>query len=115
MQTASMNICERMGRSQELSELKRATVIGCHLCNKAICEISLLLNIPRSTVSGDITKGKQLGTMAEWARCHWTLEQWSCILWSDQSCFSVWQSDGRVWVWWLSGEQYLPDCIVPSV
>ncbi|CAI9585498.1 unnamed protein product, partial [Staurois parvus] len=40
------------------------TVIGCHLCNKSIHEISLLLNIPRSTVSGIITKGKQLGTTA---------------------------------------------------
>ncbi|CAI9604045.1 unnamed protein product [Staurois parvus] len=52
MQTASTNICKRMGCSQELSEFKRGTVIGCHLCNKSICEISLLLNIPRSTVSG---------------------------------------------------------------
>ncbi|CAI9546450.1 unnamed protein product [Staurois parvus] len=53
-----------MGRSQELSEFKRGTVIGCHLCNKSICEISLLLNIPRSTVSGIIRKWKQLGTIA---------------------------------------------------
>ncbi|CAI9586561.1 unnamed protein product [Staurois parvus] len=65
MQTASTNICERMGHSQELSELKRGTVIGCYLCNfKSICEISLLLNIPRSTVSGFVTKWKQLGTTA---------------------------------------------------
>ncbi|CAI9570788.1 unnamed protein product, partial [Staurois parvus] len=45
IQTASTNICER-------------------LCNKYICEISLLLNIPWSTVSGIITKWKQLGTTA---------------------------------------------------
>ncbi|CAI9615450.1 unnamed protein product, partial [Staurois parvus] len=32
--------------------------------NKSIREISLLLNIPRSTVSGIITKLKQLGTTA---------------------------------------------------
>ncbi|CAI9573462.1 unnamed protein product [Staurois parvus] len=64
MQTASTNICERMGRSQELSEFKRGTVIGCHLCNKSIHEIFLLLNIPQSTVSGIITKWKQLGTTA---------------------------------------------------
>ncbi|CAI9599342.1 unnamed protein product, partial [Staurois parvus] len=64
MQTASTNICERMGRSQELTELKRGTAIGCHLCNKSIHEISLLLNIPQSTVSGIITKWKQLGTTA---------------------------------------------------
>ncbi|CAI9556704.1 unnamed protein product, partial [Staurois parvus] len=59
MQTASTNIRDRMGRSQELSEFKRGTVIGCHLCKKSIREISLLLNIPRSTVSGIINK---LGT-----------------------------------------------------
>ncbi|CAI9543123.1 unnamed protein product [Staurois parvus] len=64
MQTDSTNICERMGPSQELSEFKHGTVIGCHLCNKSIHDISLLLNIPRSTVSGIITKWKQLGTTA---------------------------------------------------
>ncbi|CAI9593404.1 unnamed protein product [Staurois parvus] len=64
MQTASTNICERMGHSQELSQFKHGTVIGCHLCNKYIREIFLLLNIPWSTVSGIITKWKQLGTTA---------------------------------------------------
>ncbi|CAI9582999.1 unnamed protein product [Staurois parvus] len=53
-----------MGRSQELSEFKRATVMACHLCNKPIHEMSLLLNIPKSTVSSIITKWKQLGTTA---------------------------------------------------
>ncbi|CAI9588547.1 unnamed protein product [Staurois parvus] len=64
MQTASTNICERMGCSQELSEFKRGPVIGCHLCNKSICKIPLLLNIPRATVSGIITKWKLLETTA---------------------------------------------------
>ncbi|CAI9623516.1 unnamed protein product, partial [Staurois parvus] len=41
MQTASTNICERMGHSQ-FSELKHSTVIGCHLCNKPIGEIFFL-------------------------------------------------------------------------
>ncbi|CAI9605865.1 unnamed protein product [Staurois parvus] len=56
MQTASTNICEQMGCSQQLSEFKRGTMIGCHLCNKFIHEISLILNIQLSTVSGIITK-----------------------------------------------------------
>ncbi|CAI9623534.1 unnamed protein product [Staurois parvus] len=64
MQTASTNIGERMGRSQELSDSKRGPAIGCHLCNKSIRDISWLLNIPRSTVSGIITKWKQPGTTA---------------------------------------------------
>ena len=64
MQTVSTNICERMGRSQELSAFQRGTVIGCHLCNKSSREISSLLNIPQSTVSGIITKWERLGTTA---------------------------------------------------
>ena len=62
MQTASTNICERMARSQELSEFQRGTVIGCYLCNKSSREIYSQLNIPQSAVSGIITK--RLGTTA---------------------------------------------------
>ncbi|CAI9534596.1 unnamed protein product [Staurois parvus] len=64
MQITSTNICERMGCSQSLSEIKHGTVIGCYLYNKSISEISLLINIPRSTPGGIITKWKQLGTTA---------------------------------------------------
>ncbi|CAI9618510.1 unnamed protein product [Staurois parvus] len=53
-----------MIRSQEPSENKHDTMIGCHLYNKSIHEISLLLNIPQSAGSGIITKWKQLGTKA---------------------------------------------------
>uniref|UniRef100_A0A8C5R5N2 Transposase Tc1-like domain-containing protein n=1 Tax=Leptobrachium leishanense TaxID=445787 RepID=A0A8C5R5N2_9ANUR len=196
MQTVFTNICERMGRSQELSEFQRGTVIGCHLYNKSSREIYSLLNIPQSTVSCIIRTWKCLGTTAtqprsgrplkltergqrmlrrivrrfcqlsaesiatdlqtlcglqissrkvrrelhvvgfygraaaskpditkcnakrrmQWCKAcrHWTLEQWRCILWSYESRFTIWQSDGRVWVWWLP-ERYLSDCIVPSV
>ena len=36
----------------------------------------------------------------EWckARRHWTLEQWKCVLWNDESCFTTWQSEGQILV-----------------
>ncbi|CAI9569991.1 unnamed protein product [Staurois parvus] len=83
MQTASTNICERMGHSQELSEFKRGPVIGCQLCSKSIRDISWLLNIPRATVSGIITKCKQLGTTAtqpQSGRPHKMTERGQCML-----------------------------------
>ncbi|CAI9598885.1 unnamed protein product [Staurois parvus] len=64
MQTASTNICERM-------------------CNKSICDISLLLNILWSTVGGIMTKWKQLGTTATQprrGRPHKMTEQYQRIL-----------------------------------
>ncbi|CAI9609218.1 unnamed protein product [Staurois parvus] len=89
MQTASTNICERMGCSQELGEFKFVTVIGCRLYNKSIREISLLLNIPRSTVSGIITKWKQLGTTAMNTLPLDSRAVETCSLWSDESCFCL--------------------------
>ena len=53
-----------MGRSQELREFQRDTMIGCLMCNKSSREISSLLNVPESTVSDIITKWKRLGTTA---------------------------------------------------
>ncbi|CAI9605737.1 unnamed protein product, partial [Staurois parvus] len=53
-------------------------MICCYLCNKSIHEISLLLNIPRSIVSGIITKWKQLGITATQPRK--MTEQVLCML-----------------------------------
>ncbi|KFM62921.1 SCAN domain-containing protein 3, partial [Stegodyphus mimosarum] len=52
-----------------------------------------------------------------WCKAHrnWTVDQWKWVLWSDESRFTLYGSDGRVWVWRLPGERLLPECIVPTV
>ena len=42
------------------------------------------------------------------ARLHWTLEQWRCILWSDESRFSI--SIFRRWAWPLSSRERNSEC-----
>ncbi|GFU64449.1 endothelin-converting enzyme homolog [Trichonephila clavipes] len=53
----------------------------------------------------------------QWCRAHrhWTVNLWKNVLWSDESRFTVRQSDGRVWVWRVPGEHFFSDYIVPTV
>ena len=50
-----------MGRTGELSDFTRGTIIGCHLCNKSVREISTMLDVPRSTVNDVVLKWKRQG------------------------------------------------------
>lgn len=52
-----------------------------------------------------------------WAREHlnWSEYQWESILWSDESKFNLFGSDGQVLVRRRPGEEMNPDCVVPTV
>jgi hypothetical protein len=48
-------------------------------------------------------------------RRHWTVDNWKHVIWSDESRYTTWQTDRRVWLQWMPGEPYLPECVVPTV
>lgn len=51
-----------MGGGEQLSEFLRGTIVGCHMCNKSIREISAMLNLPRSTVVSVLLRWKREGS-----------------------------------------------------
>ena len=53
----------------------------------------------------------------EFARTHkdWTAEQWSQAIFSDESRFHLHRSDGKVYVRSMAGEEFMEDCVQPTV
>ena len=53
----------------------------------------------------------------QWAkeRREWVEDDWSRVLWSDESTFELWRTKGRVWVRRRPGERFSEECIVPTV
>ena len=46
-----------------------------------------------------ITMGNSKDRLESCTTCsHWTLEQWTRVLWRYESCFTIWQSDGLIWL-----------------
>jgi len=43
------------------------------------------------------------------------LEYWKYVLWSDESKFNLFGSDGKIMVWRSTTEEYDPKCTVPTV
>ena len=53
----------------------------------------------------------------KWAqeRVYWSLTGWHKIIWSDESKFNLFGSDGRIYVRRRVGEEYLPQCVQQTV
>ena len=45
---------------------------------------------------------------------HWTLEDWSKVIWTDEASFEIQNLSHQVYVWKKYHERYQWDCIVPS-
>jgi hypothetical protein len=46
---------------------------------------------------------------------HLTVDYWKRVTLGEESRYTMWRSDGRVWVWRMPDQRYLPACVVPTV
>ena len=53
----------------------------------------------------------------QWAKEHkdWTVEKWNSVVWSDESKFNVFHSDGRTYVRRRKSEEFDERCVVGTV
>ena len=53
----------------------------------------------------------------EFARAHrhWSADDWSKVVWSDESCFQLFHNDGLPYVRHTAGEEFQEDCVAPTV
>lgn len=91
---------------------------GCHVSTKTLRKEAHKLGYHgRAAVHKPLVTPANKTNRLQWAkeRKDWTVEDWKRVLWSDESRFTLFRSDGRVWVWRLPGERLLPECIIPTV
>lgn len=72
--------------------------------------------------AGPQTKKPQLSVThrqkrLDWARSHrnWTVEDWKKVIFSDESKFNIFGSDGRTWCWKKVGQRLAPHAVKPTV
>ena len=58
--TSTAGTGSRMGHTEELSDFKHGTRVGCNLSHKSVCELSPFLDLHRPTISAIIVKWKCL-------------------------------------------------------
>jgi transposase len=45
---------------------------------------------------------------------HWTVEDWARVIWTDESCFELGRTAPCRYVWRRPGEEFLPECMLPT-
>jgi transposase len=81
---------------------------------RRLCKAGLKARIPRKKPLLNLTQRKK---RVQWAKAHlnWSQEQWNRVLWSDESKISLFSSDGIHYVRRRSGEEFLPQCLTPTM
>jgi transposase len=71
----------------------------------------------RIAANKPLLKNQQRENRLKWCmqRRNWTVRQWKAIIWSDESRFKIFRSDGPTRVWRKDGERYKIKNVRPTV
>lgn len=71
----------------------------------------------RAAISKPLITDANAKLRKKWCRDHktWTIDDWKNVVWSDESSFTLFPTNGRVYVWRTPKEAYDPDCLLPTV
>lgn len=81
---------------------------------RRLVKAGLKARIPRKKPFLNLTQRRK---RVQWAKAHvsWSQEQWKRVLWSDESKIGLFGSDGIHYVRRRSGEELLPECLMPTM
>lgn len=102
-------------RRKSLSQLKADWSIAAsrYTVRRRLLDAGLKARTPRKKPLLNLLQRQR---RIQWAKEHlsWSEDQWSRVLWSDESKISVFGNDGPQHIWRRVGEAGLPQCTVPT-
>ncbi|KFM62309.1 Transposable element Tcb1 transposase, partial [Stegodyphus mimosarum] len=105
----------KMSSAAIRSDLNDAGVsVSSRTIRRRLTDVGLRGRIPRKKPYLNFQQRKK---RLQWAKEHinWTDDQWSQVIWSDETKISLFGSDGRKYVRRRIGEELHPDCIQATV
>ncbi len=127
-----------MGKKGDLRDFERGMVVGDRRAGLSISKTADLLGFSHTTISRvnrewsekekisyssrrphrvPLLSAKNRKRRLQFAQVqqNWTIEDWKNVVWSDESWFLLWHSDGRVRIWRKEHESMDSSCLVLTV
>ena len=111
-----MVIKDRRKTSKDIAAVldTSGTKVSPRTIRKRLCAAGLKARIPRKKPFLTLVQRRK---RVNWAKQHmaWTPEMWSRVIFSDETRISIFGSDGVQYIRRRPGEEYLPQCMLPTM
>ena len=90
---------------------------GLNVSTKTICRNLHQIGFNSNYAASKPLNDKQRQNRLEWCmnRRNWSKKMWRSVIWSDESCFTLFCNDGPMRVWCKAGTRYNIKNLMPTV